>query len=407
MTNNAPPAQQKWARRLAERQAQGLARKRRIVTGPQQTRMVVDDRQVISFCGNDYLALANHPKVKSAMTTAAAEYGAGAGAAHLVSGHTRAHHLLEEELADFTGRERALLFSTGYMANVGVLQALADRGDVIYQDKLNHASLLDGGLLSRAKMKRYRHGDPADLRRRLDTEQAAHGLVATDGVFSMEGDIAPLREIAAAAAAKGYTAMVDDAHGFGVLGDQGRGTVAAAGLGERQIPVYMATLGKAAGTFGAFVAGSKELIETLIHFARGYIYTTATPPAVAAAARAALKIIRQDDARRAKLHDNIRHFRQCATELALAIGGGDTAIQPIKVADNQTAVAMQEAMLQAGYYLFAARPPTVPAPCLRITLSSAHEHDEIEAMLTALTKALPHLTAGMPGATTADADVHV
>ncbi len=374
--------------RLAEQQAKGLYRRHRVVDGPQQVRLQVDGRRMVSFCSNDYLGLANHPEVKAAFIEGIRQYGAGSGAAHLITGHSRVHRQLEEELAAFTGYDRALLFATGYMANVGVLSALAGRHDVIYQDKLNHASLLDGGLQSRAKMRRYRHIDMEDLRRRLNHETAADGLVVTDGVFSMEGDMAPLPDLAAVVSGSRYMVMVDDAHGFGVLGARGRGSVDAAGLDGTYIPVYMATLGKAMGTFGAFVAGSQEIIEALIQFARSYVYTTAPPSAIAQAARASLKILQQDEERRLRLHENIRYFRTVAMELGLDTGRFATAIQPVVMPDVNSAVAVQRAMEQQGYLIMAIRPPTVPCPCLRITLCSEHVRSDIDGMLDALSVVL-------------------
>ncbi len=374
--------------RLAEQQAQGLYRRHRVVDGPQQVRLQVDGRTMVSFCSNDYLGLANHPDVKTAFIKGVQQYGVGSGAAHLITGHSRVHQQLEDELAEFTGHDRTLLFSTGYMAGVGVLSALAGRHDVIYQDKLNHASLLDGGLQSRAKMRRYPHADTKKLQCRLKNETAEHGLVVTDGVFSMEGDIAPLPDTASIASGRGYMTIVDDAHGFGVLGARGKGSVDAAGLNERHIPVYMATLGKAMGTFGAFVAGSREVIESLIQFARSYVYTTAPPPAIAEATRASLKILQQDEGRRLRLHDNIRYFRSAAMELGVDTGRFATAIQPVRMPDVNSAIGAQRIVERRGYLIMAIRPPTVPQPCLRITLCSEHTYSDIDGMLDELATAL-------------------
>ena len=284
--------------RLAEQQAGGLTRRHRIVEGPQQLRLRVNNRQLLNFSNNDYLGLANDSAVKQAFIEGANQYGVGAGAAHLITGHTRAHHELEEALAEYTGRDRALLFSTGYMANVGVLSALTDRHDVIYQDKLNHASLIDAGLLSRADGRRYRHADVDDLRRQIDDRQ---GIIATDGVFSMEGDIAPLNSLAEIAQQNNLMLMVDEAHGLGVLGEAGQGSASMAGLGQAEVPILMGTLGKALGTYGAFVAGSETVIESLVQFARSYIYTTAPPAAIACATLVSLRIIQNEPQRRDSL----------------------------------------------------------------------------------------------------------
>ena len=266
---------------LAERRRQQRYRQRRTVDSPTGPAVTVDGRCWRNFCSNDYLGLANHPDVVAALRTGAEHYGAGSGASHLVCGHQRPHHELEEALADFTGRERALLFSTGYMANLGAVSALVGRGDTVLEDRLNHASLLDAGLLSGARFRRYAHAQSAHLASKLAGGQGRQ-LVVTDGVFSMDGDAAPLAELADTCEAHGAGLMVDDAHGLGVLGEGGGGLVETTGEGER-VPVLVGTLGKAFGTGGAFVAGDEALIETLIQFARTYIYTTALPPAVAAA----------------------------------------------------------------------------------------------------------------------------
>ncbi|MCP4126444.1 MAG: 8-amino-7-oxononanoate synthase, partial [Gammaproteobacteria bacterium] len=260
--------------------------------------LTVDGRPMLGFCGNDYLGLANHPEVIAAMQRGASEYGVGSGAAHLVTGHSVVHHALEEELAEFTGRPRALLFSTGYMANLGVITALLGRGDVVYEDRLNHASLIDGGLLSRASMKRFAHGDMSALTRQMQSQESGEALVAVDGVFSMDGDLAPLPELAAICSEKQAWLMVDDAHGLGVLGATGGGSLEHCSLGLNEVPILMGTLGKGFGTFGAFIAGSEELIETLIQQSRSHVYTTASPPAMADATRTSLRLVQQEPWRR-------------------------------------------------------------------------------------------------------------
>lgn len=371
---------------LERRRAAGLYRRRRVVDGPQGPELTVDGRRVLAFCSNDYLGLAADPRLAEALARGAREYGVGGGAAHLVTGHSRAHHALEEELAAFVGRERALLFSTGYMANLGAVAALAGQGDAVFEDRLNHASLLDAGLLCRARLQRYGHADAADLRRRLEGSGAKHKLVLTDGVFSMDGDIAPLPGLASACGAHDAALLVDEAHGIGVVGPEGRGSAAAAGLGPAQVPLLMGTLGKALGTAGAFVAASEAVIETLIQQARSYIYTTAAPPAVAEATRTALAIAREEAWRREHLHALVRRFREGAQQLGLELMDSATPIQPIVLGDAATAVAWSDALWERGILVTAIRPPTVPEGTarLRVTLSAAHDTDQVDRLLGAL-----------------------
>jgi len=360
-------------------------RSRRVVDRVDGTEIVIDDNKVINFSSNDYLGLNHHPDVIAAMQRGVEQYGAGSGAAHLITGHSHAHHRLEEELADFTGYPRALLFSTGYMANLGTISALIGRGDTVFEDRLNHASLIDGGLISGARLQRYPHADMNSLSNKLTGSRAAKKLIVTDGVFSMDGDIAPLPELATIANLHDAWLMVDDAHGFGVLGREGAGSVAHYKL-QQEVPLYMATLGKAAGVFGAFVAGSEELIETLIQRARSYIYTTALPPAVAEALRASLKIIQQDDERRERLYANIRHFRSGASEIGLRLLNSPTAIQPIIIGDDSAVLEMSHKLFGLGFVVSAIRPPTVPegGARLRITLSASHTQEQIDRLLEAL-----------------------
>ena len=370
---------------LSKRREAGLFRTRRVVDSPQGPVMISGGRELLSFCSNDYLGLAADARLIAAFQHGAERWGVGSGAAHLVSGHCAAHHALEEELADFLQRPRALLFSTGYMANLGAVSALVGRGDQILEDRLNHASLLDAGLASGAAFARYRHADSADLGRRLDAA-ADHRLIVTDGVFSMDGDAAPLAQLATLASASDAWLMVDDAHGFGVLGPEGRGSVAAAGLSPDQVPILMATFGKAFGTFGAFVAGDDTLIETLIQQARTYIYTTASPPAVAEATRAALQIVRSEEWRRERLQTLIARFRRGAEQLGLALTPSRTPIQPLLVGDSAAAVALAARLERSGILVVAIRPPTVPAGSarLRITLSARHEEAHVDRLLDAL-----------------------
>ncbi len=349
--------------------------------------MVVDGRPILAFCSNDYLGLANHPDVVAALQKAAERYGVGSGAAHLVNGHSREHLALEEELAAFTGRQRALLFSTGYMANLGVIAGLLSDGDDCFQDRLNHASLLDGALQSGARLHRYLHGDVDSLQKKLSKRsRESTALVATDGVFSMDGDLAPLSQLSVLCSQHQAWFMVDDAHGFGMLAENGAGSVVACGLDSRQVPIYMATLGKALGTFGAFVAGDEELIELLIQQARSYIYTTALPPALAAATRASLRLVQQESWRRDKLQSLVTRFRQGAAQLGMKLMSSKTAIQPIIVGESEQALAMSEALFAKGILVTAIRPPTVPkgGARLRITLSAAHSEQQVDRLLSAL-----------------------
>jgi len=388
---------------LVELRAAGRYRARRTVEtrGAGATRLLLDGREVIAFCSNDYLGLADHPKVTEALVEAARRWGVGSGAAHLVSGHCREHRLLEEALAEFTGRPRALLFSTGYMANLAVIGALASRGDRVLEDRLNHASLLDAGLASGARFARYTHCDPAALENRLGANfsGAARGgakrnwlranfrtVVATDGVFSMDGDIAPLPELVAVCRAHDAWLMVDDAHGFGVLGATGRGSLEAAGLTAADVPVLMCTLGKALGVFGAFVAGSETLIETLIQRGRSYIYTTAMPPALAAATRAALAVQAEESWRRERVLAHATRFRAAAATRGLELLPSETPIQPIVTGSEAAALAASEALLALGLWVPAIRPPTVPSgrSRLRVTFSAAHSDEDVDRLIAAL-----------------------
>lgn len=372
-------------KQLDQRKADGLYRTRRVTDGPQGPELTVDGRRMLAFCSNDYLGLAADSRLAEAMKRGVDRYGVGAGAAHLISGHSHAHHALEQELAAFTGRERALLFSTGYMANLGVIAALTERHDSVFEDRLNHASLVDGGLLTRAQMKRYAHADVDALTTQL-AQAGGRKLIVTDGVFSMDGDVAPLAALAAAAHTHDAWLMVDDAHGMGVLGEQGRGSLAAAGLDSAQVPILMATLGKALGTAGAFVAGSEALIETLIQHARPYIYTTAMPPAVAEAARAALRIVAEEEWRRERVIGHVQRFRHAAHKLGLTLMASETPIQPILLGDTATANHWSEALHAAGILVGAIRPPTVPKGTarLRITFSAAHTPAHVDALLAVL-----------------------
>ncbi|HEX4870330.1 MAG TPA: 8-amino-7-oxononanoate synthase, partial [Moraxellaceae bacterium] len=371
---------------LAQKRQAGLYRRRRLIGSAQGSRLLVDGRELLNFCSNDYLGLAADPRLTAAFTAAAQRWGTGSGASHLVCGHSVEHHALEEELAAFTGRERVLLFSTGYMANTGIVQALLRKEDAVFEDELNHASLIDGGRLARCDYVRYGHNDVADLERKLKASTAERKLVVTDGVFSMDGDVAPLRALAQAARAHDAWLMVDDAHGFGVLGATGGGVAEALALGPAELPVLVGTLGKAFGTFGAFVAGSEALVEYLINSARSYIFTTALPPAVAAATRESLRIVREGEELRARLNANIAHFRHEAGRLGLALMDSDTPIQPVILGGNERALAWSAALQERGLLVGAIRPPTVPAGTarLRVTLTAGHARPEIDRLLEGL-----------------------
>ena len=378
------------SQKLAARREARLYRRRAVLDGPQVPELCIDGEKRLAFCSNDYLGLANHPEVRKALSEAASEYGVGSGASHLVVGHNRAHHALEEALAGFLGRERALLFSTGYMANVGTISALLGRGDAVFADRNVHASLLDGALLSRARLYRYAHRQVEQLESRLKTCKAAHKLVITDGVFSMDGDLAPLPALAQCCARHHAWLMVDDAHGIGVLGADGGGTLAHYGMGATEVPVLVGTLGKAFGTFGAFVAGENPLIEALIQYARPYIYTTALPAGLAAASLASLEIIRAEPWRRRRLRDLVAHFRHGAAALSLPLTASDTPIQPVVLGDADSVLRASDGLAERGIHVTAIRPPTVPQgrARLRLTFSANHTLAHVDRLLQALSEVL-------------------
>ncbi|MBE9559192.1 MAG: 8-amino-7-oxononanoate synthase [Proteobacteria bacterium] len=381
----------KLKKALKERKKQHRYRTRRITKGPQQIEMRIDDKDVISFCSNDYLGLANNPQIKQATINAINDFGVGSGSAHLVNGHSIIHHQLEEELAAFTGYPRAILFSTGYMANLGLCQALVEKGDYVFEDRLNHASLIDGGLISGARLQRYLHNDVSSLKQKIQKAgKTAEKLVLTDGVFSMDGDIADLPALSTLCKKTKSWLMVDDAHGFGTLGETGRGSLQHYALNQDDVPIYMATLGKAIGTAGAFIAGSDDLIETIIQQARTYIYTTAMPAAIAEATRFSLHIIKNESRHLYNLNDNIAYFRGCCLETALPIENSETAIQPIIIGDDYTALQISQSLFERGFMVTAIRPPTVSEGTsrLRITLSAKHTHEHIDGLIQALNSLL-------------------
>ena len=373
---------------IEQRKRDGLYRHRRLISGPQQPELTADGKPLLSFCSNDYLGLANDAGNIEALKQALPETGLGGAASHLVCGHHQAHHELEERLAAFTRRRSALFFSTGYMANMGVISALVGRGDTVFSDKLNHASIVDGCILSRARMRRYAHGDVTALETMLANTDG-HKVVVTDGVFSMDGDVAPLKELARVCREQDALLVVDDAHGLGVMGPQGRGSVLEAGLSEADVPVLIGTLGKAVGTSGAFVAGPEWLTEYLVQKARTYIYTTAMPPALAVATCASLDRIESDDERRRHLNRLIADFRREAGQLGYELMPSKTPIQPIMIGDNHAALALSQALEEQGLLVTAIRPPTVPVgqARLRVTFSAAHTREQLKQLLAALAKA--------------------
>jgi 8-amino-7-oxononanoate synthase len=388
--------------RLDALAAQSLYRVRRIVDGAHGAKLRVDGRDCLNFCSNDYLGLAADARVSAAAAQALRHAGTGSGAAALISGHNRYHRALEEALADFLGAERVLLFSSGWAANLGVLRAVLGREDLLLADELNHASLIDGGRLSGAEYRRLPHRDLSALDATLEAEPASDRLrlVVSDGVFSMDGDILDLPGVQARCARHGAALMIDDAHGFGVLGAGGRGI--AEHYGTALPDIHVATLGKALGSGGAFVAGSRDLIEFLVQRARSWVFSTAPPPVLAAAAHAALDILRGEPERLAGLRANIAHFRAAAAERGLRFEASETAIQPLLVGAADRTMALSQALYARGFWVAGIRPPTVPAGTsrLRVALSAAHTPAQIDALLDALQDALQD---GVSGLSTAQA----
>jgi 8-amino-7-oxononanoate synthase len=383
---NRPSLVEGLLRAERDRAAASLQRRLRTVSQRDGVRIQVDGRELLNFSSNDYLGLAQHVEVIGALQESAAWHGVGSTAAHLVCGHHREHLRLEEAIAEWQGYPRALLFGSGYLANLGVLQALLGEGDVCVQDKLNHACLLDGARLSGADLKRYPHGDIEAAMRQLKARPEAPAMLATDGVFSMDGDLAPLKSLALLCRAENATLYVDDAHGAGVIGHDGRGSVAHAGLTPRDVPLQLITLGKALGGYGAVVAGSEQLIEAIVQSARPYLFTTALPPAIATASRIALQIARKESWRRFKLTGLTARFRRGAQQLGLPLMDSNTPIQPLLIGANQAALAASKALEERGFLVAAIRPPTVPEgrARLRITLSASHREAQVDALLDAL-----------------------
>jgi len=370
---------------LAQREADGLLRKRRLIGSAQGPHPEVDGRPVLSFCSNDYLGLASHPALRAVLKDAIELAGVGSGASHLVTGHHRFHDDLEEALAEFVGLPSALLFSTGYMANLAAICGLMGRNDALFADKLNHASLNDGAVLSRANLHRYPHNDLAALERLLASSNAARKMVITDAVFSMDGDVAPLHGLLDLCERHDAWLLIDDAHGFGVLGPQGRGSLGHLGLQSPRI-MYMATLGKAAGVSGAFIAAEKVVIDYLMQHARTYIFTTAMPPSLAAAALQSLKLIELSEDGRAHLRQLIALLRSRLKFRRWQLMDSATPIQPLLIGSNDDAVKVSEQLLEKGILVPAIRPPTVPkgSARLRISLSAAHTTDDVERLTDTL-----------------------
>ena len=381
----------KWFDALEKRQRilkdASLWRSRRELNSPQQARINVSGSSLVNFSSNDYLGLANLPELSSVACREVQQWGIGSGASHLVCGHQAPHHKLEQSLADFVGAERAILFSTGYMANIAVASALTTKRDLILQDKLNHASLIDGARLSDAKFKRYAHGNSEHAKTLLNNTKFENALLMTDGVFSMDGNVAPLDELTQLIDEKEALLLVDDAHGFACLGASGKGALELFGLTPTGNILLMATLGKAVGSFGAFVAGDEIFIEQLIQTARSYIYTTALPPAVAATSNAAIEYIAHNgEALRKSLSANINQFKQGINKIGLELMPSESAIQPLVLGDEQRALAFSHALQEQGFLVSAIRPPTVPkgSARLRFTLSASHSSGDIDRLLQAV-----------------------
>lgn len=374
------PQRRRLSRELERLHSDGLYRARRTLEGPQGVEIQIDGRKLINFSSNDYLGLASSAALREALIEGVHRFGVGAGASHLICGHSAPHQALEEALADFLNRDSALLFSTGYMANLGVISAFCSRQDTVYQDRLNHASLLDGAKLSGAKLVRYPHRTcPV-----IDTDRA--GLLVTDGVFSMDGDFADLPTLVRVTRQSDTLLMVDDAHGLGVMGESGRGILEHFGLTQEDCPLLIGTLGKAFGTFGAFVAGPREYLDFLIQKSRTYIYTTAMPPATAHATLRALSLIQSDDWRRAHLDRLIHRFKSAVRDLGLSLLDSTSPIQPILIGDNNGALSASQHLLEMGFLVMPVRPPTVPKGTarLRVTLTAGHTEEQVDGLLGAL-----------------------
>ncbi|WP_133000141.1 8-amino-7-oxononanoate synthase [Luteimonas arsenica] len=395
MTAKRPDLRRRAQAQRAEALAHDLVRSRRVVGRRDGVRIEIDGRWLVNFCGNDYLGLSQQFQVVDAMQDAAGRDGVGGIGSHLVCGHHVAHEALEREVADWLEVPRALVFGSGYIANLAVQQALLGDGDTSVQDRLNHASLIDGARLAGCRLRRYPHGDAEGALRQLRTVPTGAAMLVTDGVFSMDGDVAPLRQLALAARMQSALLYVDDAHGVGVLGPGGRGSVAEARLGANEVPLQLVTLGKALGGYGAVVAGDVDLIEHLAGTARPYLYTTALPPPQAAAALASVKLARREHWRRDKLSALVQRFRDGMQARGFELPPSDTPIQPVPCGDNARALAMAARLESDGFHVAAIRPPTVPEgrARLRVTLCAAHGEDQVDALVDAIGRARDQLDA--------------
>jgi len=387
---HAPCLNKSLQHAISSRTTQGLLRRRRQLNSPQGPVIRLNNREILNFCSNDYLGLANHAALINAFKQGVEKYGVGSGASHMVCGHSEAHARLEECIAEFTGRKRALIFSTGYMANLAIVTSLLGRSGVLIGDRLNHASIMDAAQLSRATLRRYKHSDPRSLEDALNKTGKKNIVVVTEGVFSMDGDIAPLPELATVCRTHHVWLAVDDAHGFGVLGEKGGGALNYFDMDTQDAPILMATFGKALGSFGAFVAGDNDLIEMLIQTARPYIYTTAPPPALAYATVRAIELIGEEAWRREHLLTLIQRFRAGARQLGLPIKDSMTPIQPLIIGEARRTVELSNALLDKGIFITAIRPPTIPKGTsrLRITLTAAHSEQQVDRLLETLASIL-------------------
>ena len=373
----------------AERVAHDAVRARRTIEARDGVQVRVGGRALVNFCGNDYLGLSQHPEVVAAFQEASTRHGVGSGASALVCGISAEHAALEREAAEWMGYPRALLLGSGYLANLAVLQSLLGPGDVCVQDKRNHACLIDGARLAGCELKRYPHRDAEAALRQLMSHPAGAALLATDGVFSMDGDLAPLRDLAMLSRSQEATLLVDDAHGAGVIGPEGRGSVAVSNLSSSDVPLLLVPMGKAFGGQGALLFGSDALLGHVAETARPYVYSTAPPPAMAAAMRASLRLIRGEPWRRAKLASLMMRFRRTALRAGVALGESYTPIQPVLLGDNARALAVSAQLCESGYLVAAIRPPTVPEgqARLRVTLSVLHAEAQVDGLVDALARA--------------------
>ncbi len=383
---------------LEQRKANGLMRQRRLLDSPQAEHIVANDKKYLSFCSNDYLGLANHPALIAALQAAAGDSGVGSGASNLITGHHRYHDDLEKKLAKFVQMPAALVFSTGYMANIGVVSSLVGRDDAVFCDKLNHACLNDGAVLSRADFKRFAHNDVTQLEKMLQASKGKQKLIAVDAVFSMDGDIAPIPAYLQLCERYDAYLYVDDAHGFGVLGEHGRGSLSHYQITENMPKsprvIYMATLGKAAGVAGAFVAGEQVVIDYLIQHARSYVYSTPAPPALSATLSASINLIEKGDDLRAHLQHLIATLKANLRLQTWQLWPSNTAVQPLVVGSNQAVVGLSEYLQKQGILVPAIRPPTVPVNTgrLRISLSAAHSENDVIQLAKAINEAEKGLT---------------